>query len=375
MIGRILGEINHLRTKLPTLAIDDLDALTLSSEVGVYIVDISSQCNLRCVYCPVSGPDYHGQDMAADTLTAVREMILRHRPRSLVYLSAGGETTAMAGWEQVARDFLDADLRCAIITNFARVLSDEEIDLLSRFAEVMISLDTVDPVLLREIRRKVDVRTILYNMGRLKAASIERDNPPTIVWNSVMYDRSVLRVRELAKAAVVYGPNQVTFAPLTKSELVPDVPLRQLSELSPDERQTAAGYLADAERILSDGGVIPAINANLKMELGLIAEQVPGRLVPGLTRDCLQPWEFFMPGADGRVAVCCNAHGVTVGRVTAERDPFEDTFNGSEIRRWRRALLEGNLPLPCRDCQAYPLTTPAALADRVKSLGRRSASE
>jgi hypothetical protein len=86
-----------------------------------------------------------------------------------------------------------------------------------------------------------------------------------------------------------------------------------------------------------------------------------------MTRDCLMPWELFLTHSNGTVKPCCNAEGVTIGRIEPGTDPLQDVFNGPAMRAWRHSMLTGDLTQACRDCTNYPITTPDKLVARVRA--------
>lgn len=353
---------------VPAADAGDLDALTNSPAIDVYFIDISDECNLRCVYCHQSAPDFQGRAMEAATLDEMREMLVRHPPRTIAYLSSGGEATTLAEWTTVAARFLDQGTPCGIISNFARLFTPDEIGVLTRLSEILISIDTVDPALTKAIRRKSDIRTILFNHSAVRAhCALHGIAPPRIVWNVVCYDLSLMNSPALAAAAVAYRPDSVTFAQLKPIPGVVAPGVRAVTELPPDERNACADALRRATTILADNGIEFSVNEELKIELGLAPPPGHGVPAPGKapTRDCLMPWEFFLTHSDGSVKPCCNAEKVTIGQIRPGEDPFAAVFNGPEMRAWRCSMLTGDLTDACRTCTAYPLTTTDRLRIRV----------
>jgi radical SAM protein with 4Fe4S-binding SPASM domain len=63
---------------------------------------------------------------------------------------------------------------------------------------------------------------------------------------------------------------------------------------------------------------------------------------------CLSPWQTMAVGSDGTVTACDCQPGVTVGNLL--EDPQAAFWNGPEMRRLRRELLEGRLREACRGC-------------------------
>jgi molybdenum cofactor biosynthesis enzyme MoaA len=125
--------------------------------------DLTTRCNLRCVYCAVSLPDYVGSDMpiemASQTVTAIAGL-MRYNPHNPVSINGHGETTFMRDWVNISQQLLDRNIPIRITTNLAKRYSGIEIGILARMHMIGVSIDTSDPDLLRRMRRKVDINRI-----------------------------------------------------------------------------------------------------------------------------------------------------------------------------------------------------------------------
>ncbi len=67
--------------------------------------EITSKCNLSCVYCAVSQPDYHGLILAPDQATKVADWLLANNVTN-INLNGHGETTIVSGWEKIVQPLL-----------------------------------------------------------------------------------------------------------------------------------------------------------------------------------------------------------------------------------------------------------------------------
>ena len=344
-----------------------LDALTYAPGVTVYFVDVSDECNLRCVYCHQSQPGFQGKAMSSALLETMQQMIITHPPATHAFLSSGGETTTLKNWEAIVQRFVGQGVSCAIISNFARLFSPDEVAALASLRETLVSIDTIDAEITKRTRKRSDVRTILFNMQQVKAYCVANRLPcPRFVWNVVGHDLALLHAPSLAAAAVVYRPDHVTVAQMKPIPGLQVQGVRLINILTAEEITACAESLKQGVDLLESNGISVSVNEQLKAELGLTSGNASHEVPAGMTRDCLMPWEMFLTHSDGTVKPCCNAEGVTVGRIAPGLDPFDHVFNGEQMRMWRKSLMTGQLNSACKSCTSYPTTTRAQLQQRVQ---------
>jgi len=167
---------------------------------------LTNRCHLRCVYCPQgTHPDQFHADTPAGQIELVREFVARHGIRR-ISLGYYGETMLIPGWQDVCRPLLELGADINFVSSFSRVMTTEETDVVARFASIQISIDTVDPALLKEIRKAVDVRTILFNTHLIRAHAIAHGLPmPRLIWTAVLSDRVMEGFPDLVAMAVSSG--------------------------------------------------------------------------------------------------------------------------------------------------------------------------
>ncbi|MBI4879376.1 MAG: radical SAM protein [Planctomycetes bacterium] len=161
-------------------------------------IEFTSRCNLRCVYCAVSQPDYVGSDLAPEYAFAVVQDLAK-LGMPTVALNGHGETLLRDDWVAFARNVLDAGFQVHITSNLSRHLQDEELGVLARFHTIRVSVDTADPGLLRRMRRRVDLGTILANILRIRARSrLLGTTPPRFAASCGIYAQNSRLLSELA---------------------------------------------------------------------------------------------------------------------------------------------------------------------------------
>jgi MoaA/NifB/PqqE/SkfB family radical SAM enzyme len=204
-------------------------------------VDINEECNLRCVYCAVSQPNYQGVPMQDDLMDKLSLLLGDYTDLQALDVNGHGETTHHPRWKEFCRPLLDKGIPLTIITNLGRKYTAEDYEVLSRFKVIQISLDTADEALLRDVRRKVDVSRIIYNMAMIRTqALLAGRTPPTMSFSCGVYDLSVVRLEEFAWFAVTQGISTVTFWNLVKYPDVPGAITVRALETLPDSELAAA---------------------------------------------------------------------------------------------------------------------------------------
>jgi len=192
---------------------DEVEAFVrLDGPVESIEFNFTNRCNLRCVYCPQGS---HEEGFHAETpewqLEEILAYIDRHgvRKASIGYY---GETTMVAGWDDFCETLLERGVALTIVSNFSRILSDREFDVLSRFEEIQVSIDSIDQATLRRVRKSVDVRTIVYDCQRIQARAHVAGRPvPRMIWTGVLTRDVVLGLREFVAMAASCSIRQVNF--------------------------------------------------------------------------------------------------------------------------------------------------------------------
>lgn len=332
-------------------------------------VELTSRCNLRCRYCALSLPDYVGRDMSPLHVAAVHEFIANAPGSPLVSLNVHGETTLVEGWTELSGRFAATGARLNLISNFARQFSDEEIAALSRYAGIRISIDTVDRKLLREIRRNVDLRIILHNLTRLRAAALrEHGRIPRLGINCVVSDKSVFGLCDLVAFAAANGFDDVSLIDLAELTELPDDRPRHISALAPQAYRRALDAIRDAAALGKRMGVPVDVQTSLKDLLtmadsaqrhsvryfksnavALVSAPLPG---PGETRGCLDPWRVVKVEEGGAVVACCIGR-TRIGHL--DEKPLAQIASGEAAQRRREALATGKLDEECRFCPVRPV--------------------
>jgi MoaA/NifB/PqqE/SkfB family radical SAM enzyme len=354
-------------------------------------LELTTHCNLRCVYCAVSQSYYRGVDMPADLAQRAIPLIadLASSKLGAVHVNGHGETTFLSGWTETCQTLLDHALPVAMTSNLAKEYSEKELRVLACMNFINVSIDTSDRDLLRRLRRKVDLNRIVTNIKLIRetARQLHRSEPK-FLFSCGLYDQNTLQIDEFAKFAVDLGIQTVGFWNLStwSANEFPyeytDVPVSDraypLDTLSDAELRPRIDAIQRALDILKINGVNAYINGDFVTPLierlrsksskpGTPVATVAAKahhLAAGFTRDCIDPWTYIELGANGDVKPCC-AHS-PIGNV-GQKD-LSQILDDEPIRQLRSELLGGTLNSQCADCRLRAPTKPESLQRRVQAL-------
>lgn len=181
-------------------------------------LDLTTRCNLRCVYCAVSHPDYNGADMSATDVKNIIELInsLAQHNQLLVDVNGHGETTYRAGWAEVCFTLAEHAVQTQLTSNFAKRFDEDELQCLACMSRIAVSIDTADVTLLQQIRRHVDLRQIVTNITLVKAAALKLHRPALEFWFLCgLYGKNISDWEEFARFVVVSGVRYLGLRKLT----------------------------------------------------------------------------------------------------------------------------------------------------------------
>ena len=359
-------------------------ALLHSRRTRVAHLELTSRCNLRCVYCAVSQPTYQGVDLDLGRFDELVET-LAERQVELVWVNGHGETTMIDGWDALCRRLLARGFKLAIVTNLSRPLEEAEIETLSRFDQVCVSCDTIDPELFTRLRRKAKLSVLLEGQAQiLDRAKRSGRSGPRISWSCVVSDQNVVGLAELVRKGIDSGVRHFELCNLTQYPDLPDaLKVAHIGTLDLESMRRARVALRDAARLAEENGCSYSIQAGLLDVLehriqALSANAAPAAAAdppnaesaPKRTRLCLDPWSMLYVQADGAVRTCCWKFD-PLGRL-GKGDSLAAIANGPELRRLRGQLLSGELAPACEACPARHWGT---LAQQERAVLRVLASQ
>jgi radical SAM protein with 4Fe4S-binding SPASM domain len=325
--------------------------LLMSYGLNSCTIEITSKCNLRCIYCPKSSDDYNSlpgrnQDSLPETIDQFVDFISKTRPK-MVDFTAVGEVSFYENWEDVVGRISDLGFRMSLTSNFSRIFTDSELDALLKFSFIRVSIDTIDVQEQKRLRKAVDVRNILTNILSLRARSHLTGKPmPFLEVNTVALVSTVSDLPRLAAVCNSAGVNRLALCQLNEIPENAEHGLDSFSSTDDKQRADAVEKINKTIALLQGANMTFFIYPKL---LQILTGNKKGGNDVAQTKVCTEPWDSFTVAADGKVFIC--------GRMRENFYSMEDgadaILNGSKIRDMRQRLLNGDLPDFCQDCNYY----------------------
>jgi MoaA/NifB/PqqE/SkfB family radical SAM enzyme len=176
-------------------------------------------------------------------------------PKADVHVNGHGETTYHPQWMDMCERIIKRGFRTLIITNLAKNYTDEEVELLSRFFRVQISLDSDDTEMMRSVRKPVRVDKVFQTMDRIRAAAARRGEHrlPQFTFSVGIYDPSIWTLENFVDRIVRHDATGLTFWDLVEYEHQKLV--RSLAHLDAQQKSRAREILLRVARKLDRAGV------------------------------------------------------------------------------------------------------------------------
>ena len=171
--------------------------------------NVTDKCNFSCIYCFVHSNDNLG-DGLRNYIEIDRERFLKIvsflAANGLEYLNfcGSGELTVYPHWQELCLELLCKfpDVKLSLVSNFGRRFSDAEYDVLSRFFQIRISCDTLNPEKYSWLRPGGRLPLLLENVNNLIARFKNGSENPKLFFIITESDAILDGLTDLAKFAV-----------------------------------------------------------------------------------------------------------------------------------------------------------------------------
>lgn len=323
-------------------------------------------CNLKCIYCAASQPNYSGQELDRQYWPLVIEQLVSRGVRS-VSVNGHGETTVYPYWQELCKDLLSQGIGISINSNLSKNFLNCEIELLASMSLLVISSDTTDPTLHAQLRSGSCFSRMLSNFDQIVELK-ERINPELIfkvhivVSNQNVFDLPKTVRFWIGKGVSVFALINLVEYPYQGGELV----VKHVVSLGEKELNLAYEAVRSALEIIEKSGckadhyksLLQQIEIGLgifedsddyKEQLRLQREQsrlFPNQISGRLTRECFDPWNICMIEPDLAVRPCC----VQPPLGNLKDANLSWLLSGEEIKKLRYQLITGELSEKCGNC-------------------------
>lgn len=355
------------------------------------MIEYTSRCNLRCKYCSKSNPGDdqipgRNMDMTPQTVDAVIEVIEQSNYSELL-LAGTGESTFHPHWREDFPRLIQAgksrnpSCYVHVNSNFAAKYEDEDWAVFAQLDGVVISIDTADRQLTREVRAKSDLGLIIYNITRFQTyCQFHGLKLPQLTINVTLYHEAAAGLPELMALLANLPIVSVSISDLFEREATDKNAIRPLHNDDPESFTQAVQHLKHAMEIAAKQQRFSvSIQPHLLERIEAMASQQAVATVQAettttdataTTKLCLQPWTRFTLAADAAIFPCCMTEMDPVGNIATGQE--EDGLNGQGIRAFRHALLRGDMPSACRNCTNAPDVSPQTLHAAINELSRKA---
>ncbi|MGQ0551677.1 MAG: radical SAM protein [Planctomycetota bacterium] len=212
----------HVSTGTAPAAVDadGIEERLLGTRLQQVLLELTSKCNLRCIYCAVSQPFYVGRELELERAEIVNQLVALGPIE--FQLNGHGETTLIKGWDELARDLLDRGLALTLISHLNKDMSDAEIDVMARLKMLTVSCDTIDPAVYQRLRRGGRLERVAQNLRRILERCRSEGLPkPYIAINCTTTHINVLGIPDLVRMAAEMGLACVSLTNLVEYPEIP----------------------------------------------------------------------------------------------------------------------------------------------------------
>ncbi len=311
-------------------------------------IEITTRCNLRCVFCARTASGRAAEDMAPETFQRILDLLPHAYRITLVGL---GEPLLHPGVVECVAMASAQGRRVALATNALLLTPELSRDLLAAGLDgITFSLDAPTPELAAQVRAGTVLDKAIANIKAFSA--LAKDTRPV--------------------ARAVFSAVSMTTLPFLE-ELVRtvaglDVDVLMLSDLNfrANLSQTLWQNTSDAVETTVRQAIRTAFALRLPVlsVRGLEAFALPRRyqqhlLVPpaqlytrsALRTHCCSPWQTLAVAVDGTLTLCDCQPDRIVGKLLEQ--PFGELWQGAVLAEHRRRMLSDAPPEACAICPRF----------------------
>ncbi len=182
------------------------------------LVELTKACNLRCLHCAVSSPDYVGESLPWASFEKVLPTLRRLRP--LVELSGHGESLVYRRFYEAFTAVVEAGCQVGFTTN-ATLLTPELSERMLTYAgpggwmQVTVSIDAAERELFERLRRGARFPAIVANLEALRDAKRRSGlQHPVVAFNTVLMRDNLEQLPGIVRLASQVGAASVTVVEL-----------------------------------------------------------------------------------------------------------------------------------------------------------------
>lgn len=361
--AEVRDALDRFRTALPSRSeqIASLASGTAARYFGIrplkLEIDLSTQCNLRCVMCYFVLDRFSKRkrvDMDTAEFERIAEQILPHCSR--VSLSIGTEPMLSKDFEAILRVLGRFEVPWTYMSTNGLLLTESIVETMIdvQFKGFAVSVDAATPETYERIRHGGKFARLVKNLKMLQAAKRRRGSRfPVINLNYVLMRSNIEEFPqfvELSKGLGVEGIAAMHITPFEGLDLV--------SESLVHHKELCNTMLNEAERIACEAGIGVALPPRFTDEASTteLADLVPTGFQLNVDTDrrvsrCTFPWHFVGIDPFGNLLPCGWWYTEKpMGNIKTQS--FREIWKSEAWTQLRREHETGNLRKTCQTCPA-----------------------
>lgn len=315
-------------------------------------VEPTTQCNLKCLHCGRTywkERDQH-RDMEMDLFERLAAETANWGVKSITIQGLGEPMLHPRIFDFIA--FAKKVGHCTRFNSNFTIMSEEFAEKLvqSGHDEVMISVESFDPDMYADIRRKSTLEPVIRNIQLLTDAKKRLGSAtPIIRVNAVLFLTNLSQIEEIVRMSRSLGAADVNFQGFNIDGIPENARLRDGTRM----RENSLNSLSEAE--------IEAVSERIRKldspEFPVTMRwSISGRRTSSnfnRVKVCADIWEAPYVDSGGRVTPCCLLpDGVIMSLGNMQGKSFGEIWHGEAFNELRVLHLKGTPPDVCVNCQA-----------------------
>lgn len=331
-------------------------------------IDITNNCNLRCVMCNFSDPRYYKVKKQEISVKKFAELASQVFPRmNKISLSFGAEPLLHRKIEQLFAILADYKVPYTYMHTNGLLLRNSSIEAMIKhgFSSLSISIDAATKENYEKIRIGGNFGKLIANLQLLKKIKAEHQvEHPTVSFNFVIMRQNMHELPAFIELAVELGAIGVNATHMISWDRVGNQDMAATYE-----KERCNTYLAQAQQRAKELGISFVAPEPFEMETkeGLVtstyerSEEVFAYDCSSVseTLACPFPWVFVAVDMQGNVLPCGWWYNEKpMGNIHEQN--FFDIWQGKPYQNLRHRLAESKLKGACRKCPAAGMGRPDA---------------
>jgi MoaA/NifB/PqqE/SkfB family radical SAM enzyme len=320
----------------------------VTAEPIIANIEITTRCNLGCVYCARTVRGSSGADMSRETFNTILGLLPHAYRITLVGL---GETLLHPQAADFVAEASSRGRRVALVTN--GMLLDEAMSrelLKAGLESIAFSIDGATQDLASAVRPGTDLNRVIGNIRKFVELSRTTREISTAVFSAV----SVKTVSSLARLTEMIADLDVHVMMLSdlnfRENLVQTLWKNIDDKMAAEVRQGVARAFKKELPVLSVRGLE---EFGLWKRYGKFLLSPPDQLYcrSASRAWCHSPWQTVPVSVGGEVTLCDCQPEVPAGNLLTR--PLSEIWNGEKFTNHRRRMLSNDPPEACRICPRF----------------------